>query len=122
MLSKVFLYREKKYEPCIVGGVVVEPLGEFVAQVRTAMTPYITCVVLFGSRATGKARHDSDYDVALFVVDSAPMWPLRKLASSIAYRFILRGVEIRPVVLAEKHWDADSQFARHIREFGKRVL
>jgi predicted nucleotidyltransferase len=31
-------------------------------------------VVLFGSRARGNAREDSDYDVAVFIKDLGPFW------------------------------------------------
>jgi predicted nucleotidyltransferase len=34
----------------------------------------IECVVLFGSRARGDARPDSDYDVAIFLKDFHDRW------------------------------------------------
>jgi predicted nucleotidyltransferase len=34
----------------------------------------LECVVLFGSRARGDAREDSDYDVAVFLRDMADRW------------------------------------------------
>jgi predicted nucleotidyltransferase len=47
----------------------VDPLAvEFARQVRVRVGPRVRRIVLFGSRARGDARDDSDYDV-LVVVD-----------------------------------------------------
>ncbi len=46
-------------------------------------------VVLFGSRARGDAREDSDYDVAVFLIDLENRWPelnrLADLSTDILY-------------------------------------
>jgi predicted nucleotidyltransferase len=52
---------------------------------RAALDPMygerIERVVLFGSRARGDARQDSDYDVAVFLQDLTERWPeLNRLA------------------------------------------
>ena len=35
----------------------------------------IECIVLYGSRARGDAKPDSDYDIALFLKDLTDIWP-----------------------------------------------
>ena len=44
------------------------------AALNAAFGERIERVVLFGSRARGDARPDSDYDVALFLYDLADRW------------------------------------------------
>jgi uncharacterized protein len=41
---------------------------------RTYGPGKIERVVLFGSRARGDARPDSDYDIAVFLFDPSPLW------------------------------------------------
>ena len=76
---------------------------------------------IFGSRANGRARPDSDYDIAILLNDNKPTSSIRRLASDKAFPYLLLGTEIRPVVLRRSSLDADSQFARHIREIGIRL-
>jgi predicted nucleotidyltransferase len=47
-------------------------LKRFRAALDAMYGPRIERVVLFGSRARGDAREDSDYDVAVFLRDYAP--------------------------------------------------
>lgn len=55
--------------------VLAEPvLSRFRAAVADAYGDRIERVVLFGSRARGGARPDSDYDVAVFLHDMADRW------------------------------------------------
>jgi len=49
-------------------------LGRFRALLNEAYGQRIERVVLFGSRARGDARTDSDYDVAVFIRDMSDRW------------------------------------------------
>ncbi|HZT89691.1 MAG TPA: nucleotidyltransferase domain-containing protein [Stellaceae bacterium] len=40
-------------------------------------------IILFGSRARGDAREDSDYDVAVFLRDLGDRWPERERLASL---------------------------------------
>lgn len=49
-------------------------LSKFRAALDTLYGNRIECVVLFGSRARGDARSDSDYDVAVFLKNLDDRW------------------------------------------------
>lgn len=56
-------------------------LRRFRAALEAIYGKRIERVVLFGSRARGDARQDSDYDVAVFLRDLTDRWPeLNRLA------------------------------------------
>jgi hypothetical protein len=54
-------------------------------------------VILFGSRARGQARQDSDYDIAVVVRDLSDRRRVRRILSDLAYDYILSGFFIRPI-------------------------
>ena len=54
---------------------------------------------LFGSRARGEARRDSDYDVAVLLKGAERPPSARALLSDAAYRHIVAGVHIRPIAI-----------------------
>jgi predicted nucleotidyltransferase len=59
---------------------IVRPCGDpILKRFRAALDEMygdrIERVVLFGSRARGDAREDSDYDVAVFLKDLTDRWP-----------------------------------------------
>ena len=59
--------------------------------------PSVERVILFGSRARGQGRTDSDYDVAVIVRDLSDRRHVRRVLSGLAYDHILDGFFIRPI-------------------------
>lgn len=49
-------------------------LARFRRAVNETYGARVERVILFGSRARGDARHDSDYDVAVFIKDLGELW------------------------------------------------
>ena len=77
----------------------VRHLSLFKREVEAALQGRVAGMTLFGSRARGDAENDSDYDVAVFVRDSADGREVSDLVSHIAYPHVLKGVFISPIVL-----------------------
>ncbi len=67
--------------------------------------PGVEKLILFGSRARGDARPDSDYDVAVIVRNLSDRRRVRRILSDIAYDYILRGFFIRPIPLPSDDLD-----------------
>ena len=61
--------------------------------------PDVEKLILFGSRARGEAREDSDYDVAVVVRGLSDLRHVRRILSDLAYAHILNGFFIRPIPL-----------------------
>jgi predicted nucleotidyltransferase len=78
---------------------VVEHLRAFRREVEHVMPHRVTRVVLFGSRARGDARRDSDYDVAVFVRNLEDRRTIDHALADVACPHILRGIHIRPVAV-----------------------
>lgn len=74
-------------------------LRAFRRDVERALPGRVASVVLFGSRARGDARPDSDYDVAVFVRDLIARRPVDHALADTALRHILAGFPIRPVAV-----------------------
>jgi predicted nucleotidyltransferase len=81
-------------------------LRSFRRDVERALPGRVSEVVLFGSRARGDARRDSDYDVAVFVVDLDDRRSVDHLLADVAYPHILAGVHIRPVAVPSGYMEA----------------
>jgi len=74
-------------------------LRAFRRDAERALPGMIDSVLLFGSRARGEARRDSDYDVAVLLKGAERPPSARALLSDAAYRHIVAGVHIRPIAI-----------------------
>ena len=79
-------------------------LAEYRSQVRQAL-PGVETMILFGSRARGLSREDSDYDIAVLVRDLSDARSVRRILSDLAYDHVLSGCFIRPVPLSSWYLD-----------------
>ena len=71
----------------------------------------VTNVVLFGSRARGDARPDSDYDVAVFVRNLEDRRSVDHTLADMAYRHILKGFHIRPVAVPTDYLEQQPRYS-----------
>jgi predicted nucleotidyltransferase len=78
--------------PGMVATVALDPvLRRFRDAVAELYGPMLDRVVLFGSRARGDAREDSDYDVAVFLNASDDLWTEWKRLAELQSRFLSEG-------------------------------
>jgi predicted nucleotidyltransferase len=98
----------------------VERLRAFRREAERALPGRIKDVVLFGSRARGDARRDSDYDVAVLIRDLTNRQATNRMLSDIAYRHLLVGMHIVPLSVSDDFLDRDSvgDLAASIRRDG----
>ena len=69
--------------------------------------------ILFGSRARGEHRPDSDADVALILHERGNDWRTLSLLAGIAYAvFVDTGIMIQPVPIAVEDWLHPEAFPR----------
>lgn len=78
-------------------------LRAFRRAVEAALPGQVAEMRLFGSRARGEARSDSDYDVAVFVRAPFDCWDAQTALSDAAYPHVLDGINIRPISLPERY-------------------
>jgi uncharacterized protein len=99
----------------------LDVLREFRAAVSAALPGLVREVRLFGSRARGEARPDSDWDIAVIMDDQAARnISVRDTVSDTALEFLMRGWPIHEVVMSAEAledgaWRADAvgDTARH---------
>jgi predicted nucleotidyltransferase len=69
--------------------------------------------ILYGSRARGEGRPDSDADVALIVAEGADDWQIVGQLAELAYCvFLDTGILIQPVPISISHWLHPERFPR----------
>ena len=92
---------------------------EFATALRQQLGPHVRQMLLFGSRARGDARHDSDYDMLVVVDHRTP--ELRTVILEIEGWLMDRyGVLVATVLRSEAEWQRAQGFplARNIAREG----
>ncbi len=82
----------------VLSDAAASQLADFKREVVRAL-PGVEKLILFGSRARGQARSDSDYDVAVIIRDLSDRRHVGRVLSGLAYDHILTGFVIRPIPL-----------------------
>lgn len=90
-------------------------LADYKRAVENAV-PGVEKLILFGSRARGQARADSDYDVAVVVRDLSDRRYVRRILSELAYDHILDGFFIRPIPLPSDYLDPQGRRPTELAE------
>ena len=69
--------------------------------------------ILYGSRARGDFRVDSDADLALIMSEHADDWPTLSALSGLAFDvFLETGILIQPVPISSENWVNPDRFLR----------
>ncbi len=97
-------------------------LRRFRDAVRAAYGDRLDQLILYGSRARGDFRADSDYDVAVFLHGIENTWHemgvLANITTDILYD---TGELISPVTLADDDYDRRTALLREVRRDGIRL-
>jgi uncharacterized protein len=84
-------------------------LRAFQYEIQRRFPEKISRIILFGSRARGDARRDSDYDVAVFMRDLTNRREINHALAEVAYPHILEGVYIRPFAVPSDFLDVEKR-------------
>ena len=85
---------------------VTAPVEEFARQVRERLGESCREILLFGARARGTARPDSDYDVMILVDRAAD--EVHRLVQDVAFETALEfGCAFSPVVFESRSYERD---------------
>jgi predicted nucleotidyltransferase len=97
-------------------------LARFREALDVAYGPRLDRVILFGSRARGDARPDSDYDVAVFLNDIADRWREADRIAAIATDVMdSTGAFIHAMPYRASTYDAQTPLMGEIRREGRGV-
>ncbi len=79
-------------------------LSDFKHSLEHSLPGIVAKIVLFGSRARGDARSDSDYDLAVLLRDgSHKSIAAKSIVADQAFRHVVEGYALVPVVLPEDY-------------------
>ena len=85
-------------------------LEEFVSAVERAYGDRLHGVHLFGSRARGNARPDSDYDVAVVLENLDDFWTERLRLADLAYdQLLARDIHVQAHPFGVDEWTASDR-------------
>jgi predicted nucleotidyltransferase len=91
-------------------------IARFRAALDSAFGERIERVVLYGSRARGDARPDSDYDVAVFLRDMDDRWPEMKRLADISTEILIDTDEfVHAMPFRAGAWNERTPLMREIR-------
>ena len=94
-------------------------LQKFRAALTEIYGDRIERVVLYGSRARGDAKPDSDYDIALFLKGPTDTWEeLKHIVDIEVAIFDATGAEINTIPLAAGSWLKRTPLMHEIRKDG----
>lgn len=94
----------------IASASIFPELAAFVAATRRAYEGRLDSIYVFGSRARGENRPDSDYDLAVVVADPHLVhWQEQDRLADIAYDSMLaHGLQIQAVPFTLDEWNAET--------------
>jgi predicted nucleotidyltransferase len=92
-------------------------LHQFKRDLASAFPGRLRRVVLFGSRARGDHRYDSDWDVAIFLDGYDRIQDLSRLVE-VAHPYLLEGIGIRPIGLSGDGEGSGTELLRVLRNEG----
>jgi predicted nucleotidyltransferase len=92
----------------VLRGRAAARLRRFRAEVERQFPGRVAEVVLFGSRARGDARRDSDYDLAVFIQDLDDRGSANDALADLSFPYTISGFHIRALAfpagyLGESH-------------------
>jgi predicted nucleotidyltransferase len=95
-------------------------LARFRKAIDAAYGERVERVVLFGSRARGDHRQDSDYDVAVFLKDWRSLWDELEGMSAAALEILVEtGADISAKPFQAAAWGEESAFMHELRRDGR---
>ena len=89
-------------------------LTRFRARLDAVYAGRLDRVILFGSRARGDHRPDSDYDVAVFIRDPESRWDEMGRLALVTTEFLLQDAFITALPFEAKRYAEDTRFMRAI--------